>query len=227
MQQEKEATDDLVVAAIVEMVREDIISGRLAPGADINSVELAARSGTSRTPVREALLILDRYGLVTLAAYKRPRVASVTAEAIEELYDLRRALHAYVSGAVIRRASDEDLTAMHRQAQALRDGAEETPLEQQFQKIESYLEVEYALCGNSVVIGVLNSLRWRIGWFRRIARMTPSQMLSISEDRLRAAKAYLERDTELATALNDSMLRRGGRYSRQNFVEKWASSKAL
>ncbi|MCP3722555.1 GntR family transcriptional regulator [Paraburkholderia sp. CNPSo 3272] len=41
-----------------------IIEGRLRPGDDLNSVDLAKRFGVSRMPVREALFALTREGLV-------------------------------------------------------------------------------------------------------------------------------------------------------------------
>ena len=46
------------------------------PGADLNSVELATRFGTSRTPVREALMLLEKEGLVEIPPRRRPRVCA-------------------------------------------------------------------------------------------------------------------------------------------------------
>jgi DNA-binding GntR family transcriptional regulator len=211
-------TDDIAVEAIVETIRTDIISGHLAPGSDINSVELATRFGTSRTPVREALLILDRYGLVTLAARKRPRVAPVSVQAIRDLFALRMALHIYISDAIIASASDGELERMRSRAEALADRNGSLPVLEQLAKIEEYLDFEYRLCGNELVIEMLGSLKWRIGWFRRLAMMTPEQLHKIAIDRLRVADAYIERDAALAAALNNSMLRRGAEYSEKNFL---------
>lgn len=213
--------DEIAVGIIVEALRLDIISGRLSPGDEINSVELANRFGTSRTPVREALLILDRYGLVSLTARKRPRVAGVSVEAIRDLYELRRALHMYISDAIVKRASDNDLIHLLQQAEVLLDNVRADSLEEQFVRIEAYLDVEYDLCGNALVIETLSLLKWKIGWFRRLALMTPAQLRRIGEDRLRVAQAYMERDSALAAALNSSMLQRGAEYSASNFLAKW------
>lgn len=211
-------TDDIAVEAIVEAIRADIISGQLAPGSDINSVELAGRFGTSRTPVREALLILDRYGLVTLSARKRPRVAPVSVQAIRDLFALRIALHVYISDVIVATAPDDELQRMRNRAEALVDDKGRLSVVEQLSKIEEYLDLEYRLCGNELVIGTLGSLKWRIGWFRRLAMMTPEQLHAIAIDRLRVADAYIERDAALAAALNSSMLRRGASYSEQNFL---------
>ena len=214
--------EDVVVAMLVDTIGTDIISGRLAPGSDINSVELASRFGTSRTPIREALLILDRYGLVSLSARKRPRVAQVSIGMIEDIYGLRRALHVYVVEAIVRGASDEELEQLCQRALILRDGALDTPLEQQFYRIEEYLDIEHRLGGNSLVMEVLGTLKWRIGWVRRLALMSPQQMHEIAEDRVRVACAYKDRDAPLAAALNSSMLRRGAEYSKANYLANYS-----
>lgn len=51
-------------AAVYAEMREDILTLRIAPGSAIDEVALAGRFGLSRTPVREALLMLSREGLV-------------------------------------------------------------------------------------------------------------------------------------------------------------------
>jgi DNA-binding GntR family transcriptional regulator len=212
--------DDIAVETIVETIRTDIISGRLEPGSDINSVELATRFGTSRTPVREALLILDRYGIVALSARKRPRVAVVSAKAIRDLFALRMALHVYISDAIVEGAPDDELVRMRERAGALVEANRRDSVDAQLLKIEEYLELEYALCGNELVIRTLDSLKWRIAWFRRLATMTTPQLRAIALDRLRVADAYIDRDAPLAAALNKSMLRRGAAYSERNYLAR-------
>ncbi len=59
------------VAEIAEWIAIGIVEGDLAPGQDLNSVDLAKRFGTSRTPVREALMLLEQEGLVSIQARRR------------------------------------------------------------------------------------------------------------------------------------------------------------
>jgi len=210
--------DDIAVQAIVDAVRSDIIAGRIPPDSVLNSVELATRFGTSRTPVREALLILERYGMVLLSAHKRPRVAPVSVQAIRDLYGLRMALHAHISDAIVRQASEEDLRYMHAQAERLANPSGRLTIEEQLRGIEAYLAFECRLCGNALILEVLESLQWRIDWFRRLTRLTAVQLLEIGRDRLRVAEAYLDRDAALAAALNSAMLKKGAHYTETNFL---------
>src|SRR3546814_12657654 len=97
----KERSDSLVGRIAADVARA-ITEGRLTPGADLNSVELAARFGTSRTPVREALMLLEKEGLVEIPPRRRPRVSHVSLEEVEELYQIRVALNGLMIASFVR-----------------------------------------------------------------------------------------------------------------------------
>ena len=113
--------DVSLVDRIVEDLARRIIDGSLPPGADVNSVDLARRFSTSRTPVREALLTLQREGLVDIPARRRPRVAPVTLSQARELYEIRASLHALVSELIV--AGSPDLSVLATWQAHLRDDA--------------------------------------------------------------------------------------------------------
>jgi DNA-binding GntR family transcriptional regulator len=63
-----------------------ILEGSLQPGAVVSQVSLASRLGVSRTPLREALRLLQHEGLVESEQRRRPRIAPIEPEAIDALY---------------------------------------------------------------------------------------------------------------------------------------------
>ena len=69
-------------------LRELIFSGELPAGSDHLESELAERLGMSRTPVREAALMLDGQGLLELRPRKGVRILPVSAEDMREIYDI-------------------------------------------------------------------------------------------------------------------------------------------
>lgn len=71
---------------VVERLREWIVYGLLAPGEVIKDSEIAVSLGVSRTPVREALLQLEREGLIESVPGRWTRVAPIDLSHAERLY---------------------------------------------------------------------------------------------------------------------------------------------
>ena len=75
-----------------EKIRSNIIEGVLAPGSQLNEVELAAAFGVSRGPVREALQRLIQEGLLRSEPHRGVFVPIMTPEDVEDIYVAREAL---------------------------------------------------------------------------------------------------------------------------------------
>ncbi|MGK3710362.1 GntR family transcriptional regulator [Arthrobacter sp. IK3] len=89
-------------SGIRDRIRQDIIRGELAPGAKITEAALAARYGSSRVPVREALRTLAAEGFVESRPYAGSRVARLDPGEAGDLFDVREA----VESATARRAAE-------------------------------------------------------------------------------------------------------------------------
>lgn len=78
-------------ATIAGRLRREILTGALPPGSPLKERDHAERLGVSRTPLREAVRILAKEGLVTLRPLRSPLVADPTRnEALEEVAVLRQ-----------------------------------------------------------------------------------------------------------------------------------------
>lgn len=100
-------TDD-----VYERVRSAILEGTLAPGSVMSQVALAEELGISRTPLREALRMLQSEGLVEGEPNRRVRVAPMTAQDLEELYVMRVALESEALRLSVRQMTPEDLAKL-------------------------------------------------------------------------------------------------------------------
>ena len=77
---------------IADSLRTEILGGRYLPGERIRQEDVAARSGATRIPVREALRMLDSEGLVTLVANSGAWVTRLTLGECAETYLIRERL---------------------------------------------------------------------------------------------------------------------------------------
>ncbi len=74
------------------LVRRAIVTGKLAPGAPVNEIEIAERLGTSRTPVREAVKKVEDEGLIDVRAQAGTFVTPISSRQVREAYVIRIAL---------------------------------------------------------------------------------------------------------------------------------------
>jgi DNA-binding GntR family transcriptional regulator len=84
--------DNVASRRIADALRAAILDGRYQPGERIRQEEVAARSGASRIPVREALRMLASEGLVTLIANTGAWVTKLSLEECVETYLIRERL---------------------------------------------------------------------------------------------------------------------------------------
>jgi DNA-binding GntR family transcriptional regulator len=99
-------------SAATELIRQAIIDGRLPPGRRLKEEELARELGISRTPVREALLMLQAEGLVDAAPNRGAAVRSHSVEDLDDLYQLRAVLEGYSTRRAATRLSDEEIVSL-------------------------------------------------------------------------------------------------------------------
>ncbi|HEY3878995.1 MAG TPA: GntR family transcriptional regulator [Trebonia sp.] len=85
-------TGSVASTRIADTLRAEILAGGYQPGERIRQEDVAARSGASRIPVREALRVLHAEGLVNLVANAGAWVARLTLDECAELYQIRERL---------------------------------------------------------------------------------------------------------------------------------------
>lgn len=107
----------IVIAQVHARLRRRILDGTLPPGTILSQVQLAQELGVSRTPLREALRLLQEERLVLAEHNHRVRVADINLEELESLYASRIMLEPLALALTIPHLSEADLDAI---AQTLR-----------------------------------------------------------------------------------------------------------
>lgn len=93
---------------IATAIRQGIANGKLAPGTRLLEVQIAREMGTSRAPLREALIQLEREGLVVRQPNRGAFVADLTEELVREVASLRGVLEGFAAGLAVKRLTQED-----------------------------------------------------------------------------------------------------------------------
>jgi DNA-binding GntR family transcriptional regulator len=97
---------------VVDRLRDAIFHGSFKPGEALREEQLAAMLDVSRGPVREALVQLEREGLVLVRRHRGATVARLSRSDLEDVYSLRLALERLAIQRATRYATDLDFAAM-------------------------------------------------------------------------------------------------------------------
>ena len=92
---------------VYEILREQILSGKLAPNTPLNTNQLSKQMNVSRTPVRDAINKLVSVGLVTKVVHKEAVVADFMSEEMYEIFKARAALEGIAANSAARYMDDE------------------------------------------------------------------------------------------------------------------------
>lgn len=104
---------------VLDHLREEILSSRLAPGSELNEVGLAESLGISRGPLREALGRLAAEGLVTMIPRRGAVVTKLTQREFVDAYQVRAALESLAIRLAVPRLTDDERARLHELAETM------------------------------------------------------------------------------------------------------------
>jgi DNA-binding GntR family transcriptional regulator len=148
-------------------IRGAILSGALLPGTRIKQQELAARLCVSRQPVRKALLLLQREGLVSIEPGRIATVASLDRRFIADVYEFREVIDGPVAASVAKLSAPDlshldEIVARGREAVRLRS------LRRLIELDIAFHSALYEAANNQVLIAVMRD-QWN--HIRRVMAM--------------------------------------------------------
>lgn len=181
-------------------VKQDILDGALPGGVFVTEGGLAAQSGVSRTPVREALLRLEGEGLVRLYPKKGALVAPPTADEARDVLEARVVIEEWAARAVWphREAIVPDLAA---ELGAMRDTQQSGDVTRLVEHDRRFHEILVAAAGNAVLTRTYQGLR------DRQLTIVAAQMRRSTERIEHAVRGHTELLSLLRTGTVESFVR--------------------
>jgi DNA-binding GntR family transcriptional regulator len=192
---------DLKSRAIYVALRERILSNDIAPGTRLVMREVANQYDASDIPVREALRMLERDGLVETAPYRGARVTTLTAKEVEETYFIRSHLESIATGLAAERITDSELEQLDalmtkmRAAVDAHDGPAFSDVNREFHR------TIVAACGNDQLRELVMDIWQRHSGFQRVFRMVPERVAMSQAEHEGIMAALRDRDAERAARL--------------------------
>ncbi len=151
---------------VFNTLREAILKGELKPGERLMELQLAAKLGVSRTPIREAIRMLEQEGLAVTIPRKGAEVAKMTEKDMEDVLQIREALDELAAKIACEQITEEQLNdlinAMHEFEATTQTGN----LKRIAEVDVKFHDIIYQSTGNPKLVNMLNNLREQMYRYR-------------------------------------------------------------
>jgi DNA-binding GntR family transcriptional regulator len=149
---DKNESDLALSQQIANSVKQEILAGKYPPGVRVRQEDIAEQFGASRSPVREALRILEADGLIKLVAHTGAWIADLSQAECEEMYQLRERVEPLLLRLSLPGLSDAkilELEKLTKAMEATKDVEEFLRLDREFHLL-SYSGADTTLVGDMV-----------------------------------------------------------------------------
>jgi len=182
-----------------ETLRELILLEKLAPGMILSESQLTKLLGISRTPLREAIRILEMDGLIEYTTTRRPRVADPTLEELEEYLTVLGTLEALAGELACSHASDVELQRIvNLNHQLDREAGVEDALTY-FQTDMNFHQAIVCAAHNKALLEIHKQCNARLWRARFIASRQPISLKIQAQNHKAIADALFARNSQFAS----------------------------
>ncbi len=151
---------------VFHTLREAILKGELKPGERLMELQLAAKLGVSRTPIREAIRMLELEGLAVTVPRKGAQVAKMTEKDLEDVLQIRRALDELAVSLACDNMTEDILEQLHEALLRFAESTRTGNVKQIAQTDMAFHEVIYQAADNPKLVSLLNNLREQMYRYR-------------------------------------------------------------
>ena len=190
---------------LVDRVYEELESGilyrRIKPGEPLLEMKLSAELGVSRTPVREAIRMLEQKGLVVASPHKGAVVVGVNRKDLDDIYAIRMHIEALATRWAAKTITDSQLEALTE----IVDLQEFYHMKNSASKINEldsrFHERIYQYSNSRTLMHILTELHHMILWFRELSFGSAGRAEKAIEEHRRIIEALSAHDEDMAESL--------------------------
>ena len=151
---------------VFQTLREAILKGELKPGERLMELQLASKLGVSRTPIREAIRMLELEGLAVTMPRKGAEVARMTEKDMEDVLQIRKALDELAVGLACDNMTEESLEQIHGALNNFEESTRSRDVKKIAQADVEFHDTIYRAADNPKLVNMLNNLREQMYRYR-------------------------------------------------------------
>ena len=151
---------------VFNTLRDAILTGKLVPGERLMENQLADKLGVSRTPVREALRMLELENLVELVPRKGAQVLDMSEKDITNILEVRSALEGLATSVACKKMSKEDLQQLKNLEVDFEKAVADNDVERFVDIDEDFHDLIFSATENDKLINIFRNLRIQLYRYR-------------------------------------------------------------
>lgn len=151
---------------VFNTLRDAILTGKLVPGERLMENQLAEKLGVSRTPVREALRMLELENLVELVPRKGAQVLDMSEKDITNILEVRSALEGLATSLACKKMTKEDLQQLKNMEVDFEKAVADNDVDHFVDIDEDFHDLIFAATENDKLINIFRNLRIQLYRYR-------------------------------------------------------------
>jgi DNA-binding GntR family transcriptional regulator len=183
---------------LAQRIADAILEERFAPGARLKEVDLAGVYGVSRASIREALRLLDNRGLVRIEPRRGARVTLLSADEVDDLYEIRASLLTVAARRVALRADPAVLNAAQRLLARVVEHAGDASHGKYFDAVHALSDLIAESAGSERLAGLIRSFSQQVARYTRLSLRSPDRRRKSAQNWKRLVRALEAHDATLA-----------------------------
>ncbi len=188
---------------VYEVLRKAILSGKLKPGEKITEVEIADKLNVSRTPVREAIRMLELEELIAIIPQRGVFVAGIKSiKEINDIFQVRSELEGLAASQATKHISEEQLKKIEDNIEQIKKCIADKDLERCIEIDIAFHQIIYEASDNKWLQKLLDTLFEQITRFRGRSLGREGRMAKALHEHKELAEALSERDAKKAKKLS-------------------------
>ena len=152
---------------VFQTLRGAILKGDLKPGERLMELQLASKLGVSRTPIREAIRMLEQEGLAVTIPRKGAEVADITEKSLRDVLEVRKALEELAVQLACEKITQEELEELEKAGENFKKVLKRSKdITEVAEADVRFHDVIYMATDNQKLIHLLNKLREQMYRYR-------------------------------------------------------------
>ena len=187
---------------VYDTLKQMIIDGVIKPGERIIETEYSNKFQISRTPIREAIRMLELEGLVESQTTGGIIVKTLTREEISEIYKIRIALESLIIEEIIKKINNQDIKKLEKVLKNTKKAFEVKDIEKVFSLFTEFNQILYDIASLPKVTGMINNINLYLKRFRKLSIDNPSRKEEAFEDHVQILEAIKNKELSTAISIN-------------------------